>query len=124
VTIRPGSLTRLNEAIRAGAAPADLGQSLAYAAALRVAHFGNATSTRLGDGASRLHLRQRSHQMLTRIGTANIDTHVTAVRGVLHGAMALYLVAISMCRQRASRATAASSSMICPRIQDDRRRLA
>src|SRR5438128_9551594 len=29
--------------------------------------------------------------MLTRIGTANIDTHVTAVRGVLHGAMALYL---------------------------------
>ncbi|WGS22990.1 hypothetical protein [Bradyrhizobium sp. ISRA463] len=32
----------LKEAIRAGAAPADLGQSLAYAAALRLARFGNA----------------------------------------------------------------------------------
>jgi hypothetical protein len=32
----------LKEAIRAGAAPADLGQSLAYAAALQVARFGNA----------------------------------------------------------------------------------
>src|SRR5215831_12508871 len=31
------------------------------------------------------------HQMLTRIGTANVDNHVTAVGGVLHGAMALYL---------------------------------
>ena len=29
--------------------------------------------------------------MLTRIGIANVDTYVTAVRGVLHGAMALYL---------------------------------
>jgi hypothetical protein len=29
--------------------------------------------------------------MLKRIGTANADGHVTAVRGVLHGAMALYL---------------------------------
>src|SRR5207245_8916630 len=31
------------------------------------------------------------HQMLTRMGTASTDTHVTAVRGVLHGVMALYL---------------------------------
>src|SRR5262249_28336799 len=31
------------------------------------------------------------HQMLKRIGTANTDGHVTGVRGVLHGAMALYL---------------------------------
>jgi hypothetical protein len=29
--------------------------------------------------------------MLTRIGTASTDTHVPAVRGVLHGTMALYL---------------------------------
>ena len=29
--------------------------------------------------------------MLGRIGTNDIDDHVTAVRGVLHGAMALYL---------------------------------
>ena len=33
----------------------------------------------------------RVDQMLRRIGTANTDSHVTAVRGVLHGAMALYL---------------------------------
>src|SRR5207344_1549333 len=32
----------LEDAIGSGATPADLGQSLAYAAALRVAHFGNA----------------------------------------------------------------------------------
>lgn len=31
------------------------------------------------------------HQMLTRIGTVNTDGYVTGVRGVLHGAMALYL---------------------------------
>lgn len=31
------------------------------------------------------------HQILTRIGTADIDDYVTEVRGVLHGAMALYL---------------------------------
>jgi hypothetical protein len=29
--------------------------------------------------------------MLKRIGTANTDGHVAAMRGVLHGAMALYL---------------------------------
>ena len=34
------------------------------------------------------------HQILTRIGTADIDDHVAEVRGVLHGAMALYLAAI------------------------------
>src|SRR6266571_5170439 len=37
-----GIVDALKQAIRAGAAPADLGQSLAYAAALRVARFGNA----------------------------------------------------------------------------------
>ena len=31
------------------------------------------------------------HQMLKRIGTAHANEHVTAVRGILHGAMALYL---------------------------------
>jgi hypothetical protein len=31
------------------------------------------------------------HQMLKRIGTADPDGHIEAVRGVLHGAMALYL---------------------------------
>jgi len=82
----------LKEAIRAGAAPADLGQSLAYAAALRVARFGNANEHADGETAHHVFTYANAvHQMLTRIGTANIDTHVTAVRGVLHGTMALYL---------------------------------
>ena len=82
----------LKEAIRAGAAPADLGQSLAYAAALRVARFGNANEHADWETAHHVFTYANAvHQMLTRIGTASIDTHVTAVRGVLHGAMALYL---------------------------------
>jgi hypothetical protein len=82
----------LKEAIRAGAAPADLGQSLAYAAALRVARFGNANEHADWETAHHVFTYANAvHQMLTRIGTANIDTHVRAVRGVLHGAMALYL---------------------------------
>ena len=82
----------LKEAIRAGAAPADLGQSLAYAAALRVARFGNANEHADWETAHHVFTYANAvHQMLTRIGTANIDTHGTAVRGVLHGAMALYL---------------------------------
>ena len=82
----------LKEAIRAGAAPADLGQSLAYAAALRVARFGNANEHADWETAHHVFTYANAvHQMLTRIGTANIDTNVTAVRGVLYGAMALYL---------------------------------
>ncbi|WOH48435.1 Rieske (2Fe-2S) protein [Bradyrhizobium sp. sBnM-33] len=82
----------LKGAIRAGAAAADLGQSLAYAAALRVARFGNANEHADWETAHHVFTYANAvHQMLTRIGTANIDAHVTAVRGVLHGAMALYL---------------------------------
>lgn len=82
----------LKVATRAGAAPADLGRSLAYAAALRVAHFGNANEH--GDWETAHHVftyANAVHQLLKRIGSANIDGRVTAVRGVLHGAMALYL---------------------------------
>ncbi|SDH07772.1 Ferredoxin subunit of nitrite reductase or a ring-hydroxylating dioxygenase [Bradyrhizobium sp. Rc2d] len=82
----------LKEAIRAGAAPADLGQSLAYAAALRVARFGTANEHADWETAHHVFTYANAvHQMLTRIGTANINTHVTAVRAILHGAMALYL---------------------------------
>ena len=74
------------EAIRAGAAPADLGQALAYAA------FGNANEHADWETAHHVFTYANAvHQMLTRIGTASTDTHVTAVRGVLHGTMALYL---------------------------------
>ncbi|MFL5284723.1 MAG: Rieske (2Fe-2S) protein [Rhodopila sp.] len=87
-----GIIDALKEAVRAGAAPADLGRSLAYAAALRVARFGNANEHSDWETAHHVFTYANAvHQMLERIGPANIDDHVTAVCGVLHGAMALYL---------------------------------
>jgi nitrite reductase/ring-hydroxylating ferredoxin subunit len=85
-------INALKAAIRAGAAPADLGRSLAYAAALRVARFG--TSNEHSDWETAHHAFTYANavdQMLTRIGTANTDGQFTAVRAVFHGAMALYL---------------------------------
>jgi len=82
----------LKAAIRAGAAPADLGRSLAYGAALRVARFGTANEHSDWETAHHVFTYANAvHQMLKRIGTANTDGDVTAVRAVLHGAMALYL---------------------------------
>jgi nitrite reductase/ring-hydroxylating ferredoxin subunit len=82
----------LKTAIRAGAAPADLSRSLAYAAALRVARFGNANEHADWETAHHVFTYANAvDQMLKRIGTAHSDDHVAAVRGVLHGAMALYL---------------------------------
>src|SRR5262249_56245399 len=72
--------------------PADLSRSLAYAAALRVARFGNANEHADWETAHHVFTYANAvDQMLKRIGAANPDGHVTAVRGVLHGAMALYL---------------------------------
>jgi nitrite reductase/ring-hydroxylating ferredoxin subunit len=82
----------LRDAIRNGAAPADLGQSLAYAAALRVARFGNANEH--GDWETAHHVftyANAMHQMLSRIGAGNSEVFGTGARAVLHGAMALYL---------------------------------
>ena len=80
----------LKAAVRAGAAPADLGRSLAYGAALRVARFG--TVNEHADWETAHHVftfANALHQMFDRIGTA--ADGVAAVRAVLHGAMALYL---------------------------------
>jgi hypothetical protein len=87
-----GIVDALKAAIRAGAAPADLGRSLAYAAALRVARFGNANEHSDWETAHHVFTNANAvHQMLKRIGTAKIDGYVASVRSVLHGAMALYL---------------------------------
>jgi nitrite reductase/ring-hydroxylating ferredoxin subunit len=83
-------LEALKAAIRAGAAPNDLGRALAYAAALRVARFGNANEHADWETAHHVFTYANAvHRMIERIGTANTDG--MAVRGVLHGAMALYL---------------------------------
>jgi hypothetical protein len=82
----------LKAAILTGAAPLDLGRSLAYGAALRVARFGNANEH--ADWETPHHVFTYANaldQMLKRIGTTNSDSDVTAARGVLHRAMALYL---------------------------------
>jgi nitrite reductase/ring-hydroxylating ferredoxin subunit len=82
----------IRTAIRRGAAPTDLGQSLAYGAALRVARFGAANEH--GDWETAHHVftyANALHGMLERIGSSAADDEVPAVRGVLHGVMALYL---------------------------------
>ena len=82
----------LKAAIRAGAAPTDLGRSLAYAAALRLARFGTANEHADWETAHHVFTYANAiHQMLKRTGTTDRDGHIEAVRGVLHGAMALYL---------------------------------
>jgi nitrite reductase/ring-hydroxylating ferredoxin subunit len=82
----------LKAAIRAGAAPSDLGRSLSYGAALRVALFGNANEHADWETAHHVFTYANAlDQMLNRIGTTDSDSDVAAVRGALHGAMALYL---------------------------------
>jgi hypothetical protein len=89
----PGNIIdALKAAILAGAAPTGLGRSLAYGAALRVARFGNANEH--GDWETAHHVFTNANalnRMLERIGSSAADGDVSAVRGVLHGAMALYL---------------------------------
>jgi len=92
----PGALiSALSEAIGAGATPDDLGRSLSYAAALRLARFG--TANELSDWDSAHHVFtycNALHQLLKRRGSAAAvapEHGWEALRGVFHGAMALYL---------------------------------
>jgi hypothetical protein len=81
----------LTAAARDGASPADLGQALAYAAALRVARFGTANEHSDWETAHHVFTYANAvHQALKRIGSGVPDP-VEAVRALLHGAMALYL---------------------------------
>jgi hypothetical protein len=84
----------LKAAAQAGASPADLGRALAYAAALRVARFGTANEHSDWETAHHVFTYANAiHQALKRIegGAAEPGTPLETVRGVLHGAMALYL---------------------------------
>src|SRR5207245_1246747 len=81
----------LTAAARAGASPADFGRALAYAAALRVARFGTANEHADWETAHHVFTYANAvHQALKRIGSGTPDP-AEAVRGLLHGAMALYL---------------------------------
>jgi nitrite reductase/ring-hydroxylating ferredoxin subunit len=85
-------MAALKAAIRAGASPTDLGRSLAYAAALRVARFGSANEHSDWETAHHVFTYANAvHRMLKRIESADRDCQFEAVRGILHGAMALYL---------------------------------
>ena len=89
-----GIIDALTAAARAGAAPADLGRALAYAAALRVARFGTANEHNDWETAHHVFTYANAvHRALKRIGSEAADSGdpVEAVRGLLHGAMALYL---------------------------------
>jgi nitrite reductase/ring-hydroxylating ferredoxin subunit len=90
-------------AARDGASAADAGRALAYAAVLRVARFGTANEHSDWETAHHVFTYANAvHQALKRIEGKRIegeapggdgagDHYVQAVRGLLHGAMALYL---------------------------------
>ena len=87
-------IAALTAAARDGASPADLGRSLAYAAALRVARFGSANEHSDWETAHHVFTYSNAvHQALKRIGDNEINAGepIEAVRALLHGAMALYL---------------------------------
>ena len=84
----------LTAAARDGASPADLGRALAYSAALRVARFGTANEHSDWETAHHVFTYTNAvHQALKRIGSKapGPGEPVEAVRGLLHGTMALYL---------------------------------
>ncbi|WP_260292827.1 Rieske (2Fe-2S) protein [Sedimenticola hydrogenitrophicus] len=89
-----GIVDALKAAIRAGATGTDLGRALAYAAALRIARFG--ISNEHGDWETAHHAFtycHALHQAIKRIeaGANDATTHPEVVRGLFHGAMAVYL---------------------------------
>ena len=93
-TIRPRSSARSKAAVRAGASPADLGRSLAYAAALRVARFGSANEHSDWETAHHVFTYANAvHQMLKRMArTADAGRPLRGrARPSCTAAMALYL---------------------------------
>ena len=84
-------IAALTAAARDGATPSDLGRALAYAAALRVARFGTANEHSDWETAHHVFTYANAvHQALKRIGSGASEP-IEAARGLLHGAMALYL---------------------------------
>ena len=92
----PGTIiAALQAAVSEGASLADLSRSLCYAAALQVARFG--TANEHGDWETAHHVFtycNAVHQVLKRIeGDPEQEAgFIEALRGVLHGALAIYLI--------------------------------
>src|SRR5580658_1461485 len=89
-----GIIDALKTAISDGAAFADLGRSLCYAAALRMARFGTANEHSDWETAHHVFTYCNAvHQGLKRIASAPhlSPESVESVRAVLHGAIAIYL---------------------------------
>jgi nitrite reductase/ring-hydroxylating ferredoxin subunit len=86
-------VTALKGAVLAGASPPDVGRALAYAAALRVARFGNANEHADWETAHHIFTyANAAHQLLKQIaGNADRSAVGEAARIVLHGAIAIYL---------------------------------
>ena len=88
-------IAALAAAMRSGASAADLGRALAYAAALRVAWFGTANEHSDWEAAHHAFTYCNAlHQLLKRI-TAEHPAELESpelLRGVIHGAMRLYLI--------------------------------
>jgi nitrite reductase/ring-hydroxylating ferredoxin subunit len=88
-------IAALEAAAAQGAAPADLGRALSYAAALRVARF--STANEHADWESAHHVFtycNAVHQGLRRVGTDPElgGRFVEGTRALLHGAIAVYLI--------------------------------
>ncbi|MDH3241552.1 MAG: Rieske (2Fe-2S) protein, partial [Alphaproteobacteria bacterium] len=86
-------IASLDAAIGDGAGPADLGRALVYAAALRLARFGDVNEQSDWETAHHAFTYCHAvHQALKRIGEdPDAEGCPAAVRGVFHGAMAVYL---------------------------------
>ncbi|HSR56105.1 MAG TPA: Rieske (2Fe-2S) protein, partial [Alphaproteobacteria bacterium] len=82
----------LKDAIAAGAQAVDLSKALVYAAGLRLARFGDVNEQSDWETAHHAFTYCHAvHQALKRIGQPAEGEYVEAVRGVFHGAMAVYL---------------------------------
>ncbi len=76
-----------------GAEASRLGAALAYAAAVRVARFGSANEHSDWESAHHAFTYANAlHRMLVRIETGGRQPTAEALRGLLHGAMSLYLI--------------------------------
>ncbi len=85
-------VTAIKCAIGDGMAPTELTKALAYAAAQRIARFG--LSNEFADWITALHTFtycNALHQAMKRVSAAIADPPIELLRGIFHGAMAVYL---------------------------------